>query len=197
MERGKRLARSKEAPMKKQHLLITVAAVAVAAVAMVALPSAAAAQAPPMGGGYTNVIPIPVDDPVTKAIGGALFKPDGAGPFPAVIYMADCNGVSPSWAVTRQKNLIDHNLDKGVATLIVDSTTARHEQNGWCDRNTTFLLYARQAEDAFAARSVLAAMPDIDAKHIFLLAACRTEVWNFAAGLFFGCARSFFHLNGR
>jgi hypothetical protein len=29
------------------------------------------------------------------------------------------------------------------------------------------------------------------------LAACRTEVWNFAAGLFFGCARSFFHLNGR
>jgi hypothetical protein len=30
-----------------------------------------------------------------------------------------------------------------------------------------------------------------------VLAACRTEVWNFAAGLFFGCARSFFHLNGR
>jgi uncharacterized SAM-binding protein YcdF (DUF218 family) len=29
------------------------------------------------------------------------------------------------------------------------------------------------------------------------LAACRTEVWNFAAVLFFGCARSFFHLNGR
>jgi len=32
---------------------------------------------------------------------------------------------------------------------------------------------------------------------VLTLAACRTEVWNFAAVLFFGCARSFFHLNGR
>src|SRR5208337_4028972 len=31
-----------------------------------------------MGGGYTNVIAIPVDDPDTKAIAGALFKPPGA-----------------------------------------------------------------------------------------------------------------------
>ena len=45
------------------------------------------------GGGYTNVIPIPVDDPATKAIAGALFKPDGAGPFPAVVYMSGCEGL--------------------------------------------------------------------------------------------------------
>jgi hypothetical protein len=40
-----------------------------------------AAQTPPMAGGYTNTIPIPVDDPQVKAIAGALFKPQGAGPF--------------------------------------------------------------------------------------------------------------------
>ena len=43
-----------------------------------------------MGGGYTNVIAIPVDDPDTKAIAGALFRPQGAGPFPAVIYLGYC-----------------------------------------------------------------------------------------------------------
>ena len=45
---------------------------------------------PRMGGGYTNVIAIPVDDPDTKAIAGALFRPQGAGPFPAVIYLGYC-----------------------------------------------------------------------------------------------------------
>ena len=58
----------------KRHLLITVAAVALAAGAMIALPSVSAAQAPPMGGGYTNVIPIPVDDPSVKPIAGCAAK---------------------------------------------------------------------------------------------------------------------------
>ena len=51
----------------------------------VVLPPVSAAQTPPMGGGYTNVIPIPIDEPGTKAIAGALIKPEGAGPFPAII----------------------------------------------------------------------------------------------------------------
>ncbi|MGO9389969.1 hypothetical protein [Rhodoblastus sp.] len=69
----------------KYHLLLTTAAVVGLAAALVAIPSLSAAQAPPMGGGYTNVIPIPVDDPAVKSIAGALFKPEGAGPFPIVI----------------------------------------------------------------------------------------------------------------
>ena len=64
---------------------------------------AAAQTAPPMGGGYTNVIPIPVDDPTTKAIAGALFKPTGTGPFPAVVYIGGCSGV-PRWAVLRLRS---------------------------------------------------------------------------------------------
>jgi dienelactone hydrolase len=47
-----------------------------------------------MGGGYQNVIPIPVDDPATKNIAGALFKPTGAGPFPALVYMSGCGGLN-------------------------------------------------------------------------------------------------------
>jgi hypothetical protein len=47
---------------------------------------------PPIGGGYTNVTAIPVNDPAIKAIGGALFKPAGAGPFPAVVYSPGAPG---------------------------------------------------------------------------------------------------------
>src|SRR5271157_461210 len=64
----------------RSDVLMTTAAVAGLAVALVVLPSATAAQTPPMGGGYTNVIAIPVDDPQVKAIAGALFKPTGTGP---------------------------------------------------------------------------------------------------------------------
>ena len=61
--------------MKRNFL----AQAAAAGLAGVVLPSLAAGQtAPPMGGGYTNVIPIPVGDPKTKSISGALFKPEGA-----------------------------------------------------------------------------------------------------------------------
>src|SRR5579859_777528 len=81
---------------------------------------AVAQTAPPMGGGYTNVIPIPVDDPATKAIAGALFKPTGTGPFPAVVYVSGCNGVFPT-GIT--KATTERLLSKGVATLIIDPFT--------------------------------------------------------------------------
>ncbi len=56
--------------------------------ALLVSPLAAAQTTPPIGGGYTNAIPIPVDDPTIENISGALFKPPGAGPFPAVVYMS-------------------------------------------------------------------------------------------------------------
>ena len=55
--------------------------------------SAIAQTAPQIGGGYTDVISIPVDDPTTKAIAGALFKPTGKEPFPVVVYMSGCYGL--------------------------------------------------------------------------------------------------------
>ncbi len=152
----------------KQKLVVTISAVAIATGAMIALPSLAAAQAPPMGGGFTHAIAIPVFDPSVKAIAGALFEPVGRGPFPAVIYMADCDGVNPLWARDRQASLIDHLVSKNVAVLILDSLTPRREYQGWCDRISQFTLFLREAEDAHAAMKVLAARPRVDSKRIFL-----------------------------
>lgn len=135
---------------------------------------AAAQTAPPMGGGYMNAIPIPVDDPTTKAIAGALFKPTGTGPFPAVVYISGCNGVFPTGLT---KATVDRLLSKGVATLIIDPFTPRGEKEGICptmanlnDKSDAQLKYvARGGNDALAALNVLQAMPDIDKNYIFLL----------------------------
>src|SRR5450759_3629202 len=87
---------------------------------------------PPIGGGYTDVIAIPVNDPAIKAIGGALFKPAGTGPFPAVIYMGGCSGIDSPPQRAQQAATVDHLLSKGVATLIVDPFTSRNELQGVC-----------------------------------------------------------------
>jgi dienelactone hydrolase len=165
-----------EASMKPKFLA-GVAAIALAVgLAAVVLPSLVAAQTvPPMGGGYTNVIPIPVDDPTTKAIAGALFKPTGAGPFPAVIYIVDCGGLWLTPEMALEKSVITHFLAKGVATLIVDPFTPRNEF-GICDKlndpnlnEKKWAQYAtRGGNDAVAAVKVLRSVPEIDPNRIFL-----------------------------
>ncbi len=129
--------------------------------------------APPMSGGYKDVISIPVDDPATKAIAGALFKPKGQGPFPAVVYMSGCAGLNnnPS-EMMLERNVIDHLLARGVATLIVDPFTVRSEPEGVCaDLNSreAFMKFStRGGNDAAAAVKFVAAMPDIDPNRVFL-----------------------------
>jgi dienelactone hydrolase len=130
-------------------------------------PAVSLAQTPKMGGGYKDVIGIPVEDPATKAIAGALFKPTGTGPFPAVIYMAACKGVNLETYL--QGVLRDRLLAKGVALLIVDSFWPRQEWLGVCEKSQADRSYsAREARDIYAALDVLKAMPEIDAKRIFV-----------------------------
>ena len=139
--------------------------------AMVAPYSLQAAEAPPMGGGYTNIIPIPVNDQSVKEIAGALFKPQGAGPFPAVVYISGCNGLNFPPEVKQEKRVIDNMLAKGIATLIVDPFTARGEKDGVCDKlnDKSFVqLMTRGGNDAVAALKVVKAMTDIDPAKVFL-----------------------------
>ena len=148
--------------------------------AMVAPHSLQAAEVPPIGGGYTNVIPIPVNDPTVKEIAGALFKPQGAGPFPAVVYMRPCGGPNFPPELQQEKSVIDRMLSKGIATLIVDPFMPRGEK-GNCDKLLTVLkdvqnkneavlqLLKQSGDDAVAAVKVVKAMPDIDPKKVFLM----------------------------
>jgi dienelactone hydrolase len=158
--------------MMKRSLSTSVAAMALTLGVIVVLPATGTSQtAPPMGGGYTDVIPIPVDDPTTKNIAGALFKPTGSGPFPGVVFMTTCAGLNSPEEMAMQKAAIDHLLAKGVATLLVDPYTPRNEPEGICANLNaqTFAQYAtRGGNDAVAALKVLKAMPDIDPNRVFL-----------------------------
>ena len=63
----------------KRKFLESVVVVALTMTLMIAVPSMSIGQSPPpIGGGYTDVTTIPVNDPAIKTIGGALFKPAGA-----------------------------------------------------------------------------------------------------------------------
>ena len=148
--------------------------VALALGAVMVLPSFASSQtAPPMGGGYKDVVPIPVDDPATKAIAGALFKPAGKGPFPVVVYMSGCYGLglnNPPELVL-ERTAIDHLLAKGVATFIVDPFTPRNEPEGVCaklNKDTLAQYFTRGGNDAVAALKVVKSLPDIDPNRVFL-----------------------------
>ncbi|MER9561083.1 dienelactone hydrolase family protein [Mesorhizobium sp. M0571] len=130
-----------------------------------------AAQTPKMGGGYKDVIAIPVDDPSVKAIAGALFKPEGAGPFPAVVYIPQCGGLSFPPELPMEKIVVDSLLSKGIATLIVDPFTPRGETEGVCPKlnNDSFVQYmTRRGNDAVAAVKAVKAMPGIDPSKVFL-----------------------------
>jgi dienelactone hydrolase len=154
--------------------LILIAVVAVGLSYATSLQAQTSGQAPPpIGGGYTDVTAIPVNDPAIKAIGGALFKPAGAGPFPAVVYMSGCAGIDSPLNRAVQKTTTDHLLAKGVAILIVDPFTPRNEPSGVCanlgDNEKANQYFSRGGNDILAALKVLEATPDIDTQHIFLL----------------------------
>src|SRR4029079_4519077 len=124
----------------------------------VALPVMSIAQSPPpIGGGYTDVNSIPVNDPAIKAIGGALFKLAGAGPFPAVVYMTVCGGIDGPLPRAVQKTTTDHLLAKGVCLQIVDALTPRGEPSVVCanlgplDEEKAIQYAKRGSDDALAA----------------------------------------------
>lgn len=156
--------------LRKHHATTGAALLIGASGAVIALSSMAAA-APPISGGYTNVIAIPVNDPSVKEIAGALFKPQGPGPFPAIVYMPPCGGPGFPPELQQEKRVIDRTLSKGVALLIVDPFTPRGEKNGVCDTlndETYVKLFTRGGDDAVAALKVIKAMPDIDPNKVLL-----------------------------
>jgi dienelactone hydrolase len=138
-----------------------------------ALPSLAPAAPPAdtvlMGGGYpVAVVKIPVDDPKTKYVAGALFEPEGAGPFPAVVMLNGCSGVGPDAETVRRLNTVY--LAKGIATLVVDSFTPRGVAEACSDPNDRKNLDAvdYRIKDTLAASEWLSRRPEIDPSKIFL-----------------------------
>ena len=93
-------------------------------------------------------------EPVT--LPGKLVKPAGNGPFPAVVIMHPCVGITPNldrWA-SRFKSW-------GYVSLQVDSFRPRGVSND-CGKPPKKVPYGLRAQDAYDAKSYLATLPFVD-----------------------------------
>src|SRR5262245_47206415 len=124
-----------------------------AAAALLSLGAAAPAQA------GRETIAIQVAEPLPATINADLYTPRGKGPFPAVVLLHGCGGVTPNvpaWAQWLQS--------EGYAALVVNSFQGRGLNNICGD--STPLRPAERAADIFAAAAKLESMGVVDADRI-------------------------------
>lgn len=95
----------------------------------------------------------------TSSVEGYLSKPDGDGPFPAVVYLHGCSGLSKS----ARKRFSDLLTGWGYIALAVDSFATRGIEEA-CDRP----MPDRQA-DAWGAMLYLSKLPFVDRERITVL----------------------------
>ncbi len=93
------------------------------------------------------------------AIQGYVSRPEGNGPFPAIVYLHGCGGMT-----TRSRNrLTAHLTALGYVTLAVDSFATRGIKQA-CDR-----AMPDRERDAWGALVYLSTLPFVDTKRIGLL----------------------------
>jgi dienelactone hydrolase len=100
-----------------------------------------------------------------------LLKPDGPGPFPAVVIMHDCSGLGPRSSGSPGRWATEL-LAQGYVVLIPDSFTTRGFAHGVCTdsspgRNEVSPI--RRLRDAYAALFYLRTLPYVDRARIGLM----------------------------
>lgn len=113
----------------------------------------------PTAGGIADRIPI------------AVMKPDGPGPFPAIVIAHDCSGLGnrSSGAPDRWGREL---LGRGYAILIPDSFSTRGFPEGVCtdaSPRRSDVSPANRAHDAYAALAHARTLPYVDGKRVGLM----------------------------
>ena len=93
-------------------------------------------------------------------IQGYLAKPDGAGPFPAVVVLHGCAGMHDT---TKQK-LVDELVAWGYVILLVDSYATRHIDNACV--SGAFAMFLRRRPDVYGALVFLAGQTFVDSHRV-------------------------------
>jgi dienelactone hydrolase len=106
-----------------------------------------------------------------EQISATMLKPEGAGPFPAVVIMHDCSGLGPrsSGAPIRWAREL---REAGYVIVIPDSFTARGHAGGVCTNpspSRNDVAPARRVPDAYAALASLRTLPYVDGSRIGIL----------------------------
>jgi dienelactone hydrolase len=121
----------------------------------------------------TSSLTLPTNAPngALEHIPATLLKPDGTGPFPAVVIMHDCSGLGPrsSGAPMRWAREL---IESGYVTIMPDSFTTRGHAGGVCtdaSRSRNSVAPARRAHDAYAALAYLRTLPYVDGSRVGIM----------------------------
>jgi dienelactone hydrolase len=134
-----------------------------AGLALIAFPALAMAQ---IAAAPRTIAPLVISDETIGILRqhqvGAIILPRSKPPFPAVVVLHGCNGVSQNtWVWARRL------ASWGYAALVINSFSPRGLSQV-CDEGRE-LPGPRRARDAFAAAAYLRSRPDIDGKRIGLV----------------------------
>lgn len=141
-------------------------ALLLAAAAGLAGGAAAAAPAPPAPAPET--VEIPQDSGTLKAL---LFKPEGAGPFPAVVGLHSCVGLYDRGGAiaSRYRDWAQHLVKAGFAVLYPDSFGSRGLGSQCAVRHGPVSASRERVADANAARRWLQIQPFVQPGRVTLL----------------------------
>jgi len=98
---------------------------------------------------------------------GILMKPDGDGPFPAVVLLHGCSGMYSKYSSNLYNTWASRLVNWGYVTLQVDSLGPRDKTN-ICARTTSVHPYERMY-DAYAGKSYLVSHSYVDNKRIVVM----------------------------
>jgi dienelactone hydrolase len=104
------------------------------------------------------------NEPEKLQLEGILTKPEGKGPYPAVVMLCGCGGLKKKEDAEQQKAWADRLAGWGYVSLRVDSFGPRGYDN-ICDK-TGILGDRSRSNDAYSAKSYLEKLRYIDSKRI-------------------------------
>lgn len=121
--------------------------------------------------GWQATMPTTMRDGGTEQIPATLLKPPGDGPFPAVVVLHDCSGLSArsSGAPMRWATLL---AGQGYVAIIPDSFSTRGFPEGVCTQpdeavpRLRLVAPIQRAYDAYAALAYLRSFPFVDGEHV-------------------------------
>lgn len=100
-------------------------------------------------------------DGKTVELGGSLYRPDGSGPFPALVLMHGCSGVEKNHDVWARKLAA-----RGYMALIVEGFRSRGVNEVCTERTFNKVSYAKRVADAYAGAAFLRARADVDGDRV-------------------------------
>lgn len=115
--------------------------------------------------------------PVTSTTGAAeqiptqTLKPDGAGPFPAVVIMYDCSGLGPRSSGSPMRWAREL-VDRGYVVALPDSFSTRGHPGGVCTNpspSRNDVAPARRVADAYAILAFVRTLPYVDGARVGIM----------------------------